>query len=238
MPTESAGKLPRHVAIIMDGNGRWAQSHGLPRIKGHEEGARSVREVTEECAALKLGRLTLYAFSSENWKRPKREIDFLMKLLRRYLVNERRTILDNNIRFTAIGRLDALGDAVNAELEKTRAESRANTGMVMCLALNYGGRQEIVDAARLLAAEAAARRCAPEAIDEAALDQAMYEPGVEPPDLLIRTGGDQRISNFLLWHIAYTELWFTPLAWPDFKRPQLHEALEAYAARQRRFGGL
>ncbi|MBI3269833.1 MAG: di-trans,poly-cis-decaprenylcistransferase [Planctomycetes bacterium] len=238
LPPLDATKFPGHLAVIMDGNGRWAQAHGLPRIKGHEEGARSVREVTEECAALGLGRLTLYAFSSENWKRPKNEIDFLMKLLRRYLVNERRTILENNIRFTAIGRLEALGPAVLAEMEKTRELSRRNTGMVMCLALNYGGRQEIVDAAQRLAREVAEGKRAWSAVDEAALDGAMYDPAAPPPDLLIRTGGDQRISNFLLWHLAYTELWITQKAWPDFKRPELHEALRDYATRARRFGGL
>ncbi|MBI5365989.1 MAG: di-trans,poly-cis-decaprenylcistransferase [Planctomycetes bacterium] len=231
-------KLPRHVAIIMDGNGRWAQARGLPRVKGHEEGARSVREITEECAALGIGRLTLFAFSSENWKRPKAEIDFLMKLLRRYMVNERPTILANNIRFTAIGRLEALGEAVLAELAKTKELSRRNTGTVLCLALNYGGRQEIVDAARRLAREAAAGTRAWDAVDEAALDAAMYDPEAPAPDLLIRTGGDHRISNFLLWHIAYAELWLPEIAWPDFKRAQLHEALRAFAARERRFGGL
>jgi len=229
--------LPRHIAVIMDGNGRWAELKGLPRHKGHEAGARTVRTITEECARLGVGRLTLYAFSAENWKRPKREIDFLMKLLKRYLAGERPTLMKNGIRFTAIGRLHELSPEVLAEIEKTKALTRENPKMTMTLALNYGGRGEIVDAAREFAGDALRRGKVPE-LTEDEFAKYLYDPAGAEVDLLIRTGGDHRVSNFLLWESSYAELWFTKAYWPDFGIPQLHEALADFARRDRRFGGL
>jgi undecaprenyl diphosphate synthase len=231
-------KIPAHIAIIMDGNGRWAREQGLKRILGHESGAETVREITRECSRLGVGRVTLYAFSAENWKRPKREVDYLMRLLRQYLVEERKEIMDNSIRFTAIGRLHELPEGVRVELGRTTEISAKNKGMVLCLALSYGGRIEIVDAVRRLAREVREGRCAPESIDEKAIARYLYDPGAPDPDLLIRTGGDLRVSNFLLWQISYTELWVTPVKWPEFKKDHLHEAIREYSQRDRRFGGI
>ncbi|NUN47690.1 MAG: di-trans,poly-cis-decaprenylcistransferase [Candidatus Brocadiae bacterium] len=229
--------IPRHIAIIMDGNGRWAQQKGLPRHKGHEAGARTVRLITEECARLGVERLTLYAFSAENWKRPQREIDFLMKLLRRYLAGERPTLMKNGIRFSAIGRLHELSPEVIAELEKTRALTRENPKMLLVLALNYGGRGEILDAARAFAGDALRRGKVP-TLTEDEFAGYLYDPAGKNVDLLIRTGGDHRISNFLLWEASYAELWFTKAFWPDFGIEELHRALADFAGRDRRFGGL
>jgi undecaprenyl diphosphate synthase len=231
-------KIPAHIAIIMDGNGRWAKEQGLQRILGHESGAETVREITRECSRLGVGRLTLYAFSAENWKRPLREVDFLMKLLEQYLVQERKEIMDNNIRFTSIGRLDELPDGVRKELQETIDLSSKNTGMVLSLALAYGGRKEIVDAVRRLAQEVKDGRRSPEEIDEQAIAGYLYDPKAPDPDLLIRTGGDLRVSNFLLWQISYTELWVTPVRWPDFKKENLHEAIREFSKRDRRFGNI
>jgi undecaprenyl diphosphate synthase len=231
-------KIPRHVAIIMDGNGRWAREQGLQRILGHESGAETVREITRECSRLGVGRLTLYAFSAENWKRPEREVSFLMKLLADYLVSERKEIMDNNIRFTAIGRLADLPEEVRKELEGTIAMSASNTGMVLSLALAYGGRNEIVDAVRRLAEDVKAGKLAPDAVDEAAIAKYLYDPAAPDPDLLIRTGGDLRVSNFLLWQISYTELWVTPVKWPEFTKEHLHEAIREFSRRDRRFGNI
>jgi undecaprenyl diphosphate synthase len=231
-------KIPAHIAIIMDGNGRWARQQGLQRVLGHESGAETVREITRECSRLGVGRLTLYAFSAENWKRPEHEVRYLMSLLKKYLVSERREIMDNNIRFTAIGRLHELPDDVRRELSQTIEMSARNTGMVLCLALAYGGRVEIVDAVRRLARDVQEGRCRPEEIDERAIARYLYDPGAPDPDLLIRTGGDLRVSNFLLWQISYTELWVTPVKWPEFKREHLHEAIREYSQRDRRFGGI
>jgi undecaprenyl diphosphate synthase len=222
----------------MDGNGRWARQQGLQRVLGHESGAETVREITRECSRLGVGRLTLYAFSAENWKRPEHEVRYLMSLLKKYLVSERREIMDNNIRFTAIGRLHELPDDVRRELAQTIEMSSRNTGMVLCLALAYGGRVEIVDAVRRLARDVQEGRCSPEEIDEQAIARYLYDPGAPDPDLLIRTGGDLRVSNFLLWQISYTELWVTPVKWPEFKREHLHEAIREYSQRDRRFGGI
>src|SRR5262245_27840964 len=202
-------KIPAHIAIIMDGNGRWARQQGLRRILGHESGAKTVRDISRECSRLGVGRLTLYAFSAENWKRPAHEVKFLMKLLSDYLVNERPEIMDNNIRFTAIGRLEELPGEVKEKLDETIRMSSRNTGMVLSLALAYGGRYEIVDAVRRLAQEVKDGKRTPESIDEAAISRYLYYPGAVDPDLLIRTGGDLRVSNFLLWQISYTELWVT-----------------------------
>ena len=239
MTTTLAGlKIPSHIAIIMDGNGRWARQQGLRRILGHESGAKTVREISRECCRLGVGRLTLYAFSAENWKRPAIEVKFLMKLLSDYLVNERPEIMDNNIRFTAIGRLEELPGEVREKLDETIRMSSRNTGMVLSLALAYGGRNEIVDAVRRLAREVKEGSRTPESIDEAAISKYLYDPGASDPDLLIRTGGDLRVSNFLLWQISYTELWVTPVKWPDFSKENLHEAIREFSQRDRRFGNI
>ncbi|MEM8885474.1 MAG: polyprenyl diphosphate synthase [Planctomycetota bacterium] len=230
--------LPAHVAIIMDGNGRWAETRGLARTRGHAEGVESVRAITRECARLKLQQLTLYAFSEENWKRPRREVSLLMRLLRRFLVGERGEIMDNDIRLTAVGRLDRLPDDVRRELDKTRALSEHNKGMVLCLALSYGGRQELVDAARAVAEQARDGTIEPDAIDEELLDRHLYQPHMPPVDLMIRTAGEMRLSNFLLWQVSYAELYVADVCWPAFREEQLHAALEAYSKRTRKFGGL
>jgi undecaprenyl diphosphate synthase len=231
-------RLPRSVAIIMDGNGRWAQRRRRARIWGHRAGVASVRATAIECARLGIERLTLYAFSQENWKRPRREVDILWKLLRRFLVHERDEIMANDIRFTGIGRIDGLPDFVRRELDETTRLSAANPGMTLCLALNYGGRAEIVDAARALAARARRGEIRPEEIDEELLSRHLYAPDAPDPDLLIRTAGEMRVSNFLLWQISYAEFHVTPVCWPEFREPHLHEALRDYAGRDRRFGAL
>ncbi len=233
-----AAALPRHVAIIMDGNGRWARQRGLPRIEGHRRGVQSVRAVVEECCRLGLQQLTLYCLSVENWKRPQEEIDFLMFLLEQYLIEERAEIMEQNIRFTSIGRRQGLPDDVLRELDENVRLSRQNTGLVLCLALNYGGRSEVVDAIRRLAESVRRGERTPEEIDEEAVGQALYTAGMPDPDLLIRTAGEMRVSNFLLWQISYAEIWVTERCWPDFGTPELHEALRDYARRERRFGGL
>lgn len=237
-PALQDAHIPRHIAIIMDGNGRWARAQGLRRVFGHESGAESVREITRECARIGVGRLTLYAFSADNWKRPKREVDFLMSLLKKYLIQERGEIMDNNIRLTAVGRLEALPDDVLAEYEKTRAMSASNSGMTLSLALNYGARQEIIDGIRRLAKDLASGKVAPDKVDEALFGHYLYDSAAPDPDLLIRTGGDIRVSNFLLWQISYTELYVTPVQWPDFRKAHLHEAIRDFSRRDRRFGAI
>jgi undecaprenyl diphosphate synthase len=230
--------LPRHIAVIMDGNGRWARERGLSRARGHAEGAESVRVITRECARLGIKRLTLYAFSTENWRRPMREVDFLMRLLKRFLVRERREIMDNNIRFAAIGRLEELPAAVRKELERTAEMSRKNSGMTLCLALNYGGRQEIADAARRIARDAASGKIKPDEIDEVRFASYLYDPDMPDPDLVIRTSGEMRLSNFLLWQNSYAEIYSTMTFWPDFRLEELKKALKDYARRERRFGAI
>ncbi|HSQ55723.1 MAG TPA: isoprenyl transferase [Gemmata sp.] len=231
-------KLPRHVAIIMDGNGRWARAQGKERVEGHARGAKSVDEVTEECCRLGLGQLTLYCLSSENWKRPKPEIDFLMALLKEYLLAERKKILDQNIRFTVIGRRDGLPEEVLAEIDENIRLTSRNTGLTLCLAINYGSRMEIVDAVRKIAARVKRGELSPEQVDEGTISNSLYTAGMPDPDLLIRTAGEMRVSNYLLWQISYAELWVTNLFWPEFGAATLHEALCDYARRERRFGGL
>ncbi len=228
--------LPRHVAIIMDGNGRWAQQRGLPRIEGHRNAGTAVRETVTQCARLGLRALTLYSFSLENWKRPQDEVAGLMDLYARYLVSERREILDHNVRVMQIGRREGLPPRVLAELDETERLSRDNTGLTLCLALNYGARTEIIDAVRALARQVAAGALHPEQIDEACMSAALYTRGLPDPDLVVRTAGEMRISNFLLWQISYAELYVTPVLWPDFRREDLNQALQAFAARERRFG--
>ena len=231
-------RLPRHIAIIMDGNGRWAARQGKPRTEGHARGAHSVDVITEECCRLGIGQLTLYCLSSENWKRPKPEIDFLMALLKEYLLAERQKILDQNIRFTVIGRRSGLPDEVLAEIDENVRLTQHNTGLTLCLAINYGSRAEIVDAVRVLAERVNRGDIQPEDIDEAAISGALYTGGMPDPDLLVRTAGEMRVSNYLLWQISYAELWVTPKFWPDFDAALLHEALRDFARRERRFGGL
>ncbi|MBI3409783.1 MAG: isoprenyl transferase [Planctomycetes bacterium] len=231
-------RLPRHVAIIMDGNGRWAQLRGLPRIEGHSRGVKSVRATIEECCRLGIEQLTLYCLSTENWKRPQDELDFLMALLHQYLLAERDEIMEENIRFTTIGRREGLPAQVLAEIDENVRLSTKNTGMTLCLAINYSGRTEMVDAVRMLAEKVNAGKLIPEDIDETTISDALYTEGMPDPDLLIRTAGEMRVSNFLLWQISYSEIWVTPKCWPDFDPATLQEALREFAQRERRFGGL
>lgn len=231
-------RLPRHVAIIMDGNGRWAGQRGQPRTQGHASGVGSVRAMVEESCRLGFEQLSLYCFSSENWKRPQAELDFLMALLEQYLIEEREEILEQDIRFRVIGRREGLPANVLREIDRNVELCRGNRGLTLCLAINYGARTELVDAARTLAELAAKGQLRPSAIDETTLAGALYTAGMPDPDLLIRTAGEMRVSNFLLWQISYAEIWVTPKAWPEFDVATLHEALRDYALRERRFGGL
>ena len=230
--------LPRHVAIIMDGNGRWAEARGMTRIKGHRVGAESVRTVTRHAAKLGLEQLTLFAFSTENWRRPRHEVTYLFRLLRRYLIEERGELMENGIRLTSIGRIEALPDYVREALRETEALTAKNPKMVLCLALNYGGRTEIVDAAKRLALDVAAGLIPAEAVDEAALAARLYQPLMPELDLLVRTAGEQRVSNFLLWQLSYAEIVVVETAWPDFREEELEAALAEYGTRVRRFGGI
>jgi undecaprenyl diphosphate synthase len=230
--------LPRHIAVIMDGNGRWAQQRGLPRVEGHQRGTQSVRTTVEECCRLGIEQLTLYCLSVENWKRPQLELDFLMALLHQYLLEERAEIMEQNIRFTTIGRRDGLPEEVLSEIDENIRLSRDNQGLTLCLAINYGGRTELIDAARALARQVQEGTLTPEQIDEATFDAALYTAGMPDPDLLIRTAGEMRVSNFLLWQISYAELWVTDRCWPEFDAATLHEALRDFGRRERRFGGL
>lgn len=236
MSTEPPARVPRHVAIIMDGNGRWAESQGLPRVRGHEEGAVSVREIVRACRRKGVEALTLYSFSTENWRRPKAEVGALMALLQRYVLQERQEIMENGIRLRAIGQVDRLPIYVRTPLRALVRESRGNTGMTLNLALSYGGRAEIVDAVKSLADDVKRGRIKPRDIDEAAISSRLYTAGQPDPDLLIRTSGELRVSNFLLWQIAYAEIYVTATSWPEFRSDQLDEAFAAYSSRQRRFG--
>jgi undecaprenyl diphosphate synthase len=230
--------FPDHLAIIMDGNGRWARRRGWLRVRGHQEGIDSVRQITTECARLGVKSLTLYAFSVENWKRPRKEISFLMKLLAQFLVEERPTLVENDIRLRGIGRLADLPEGPLAELRETERLTAGHGGMVLRLALSYGARTELADAARALALDVAAGKLAPEEIGDETLRAYLYDPETPDPDLLIRTAGELRLSNFLLWQASYSELYVAECGWPEFREPQLHAALAAYAARVRKFGGL
>jgi undecaprenyl diphosphate synthase len=227
-------RFPRHVAVIMDGNGRWARRRHLPRVAGHRAGIKSVRETVESAARLGLEVLTLYAFSQENWKRPRTEVDTLMDLLREYLRKEMRTLTKNRIRFSVIGRLGDLHPQIQDELRRAVDETAGNEGMRFNIALSYGGRAEIVDACRAIAAEGLEA----EAIDESAFAKHLYTAGQPDPDLLIRTSGEMRVSNFLLWQIAYAEIHVTPTLWPDFRLRHLLEALLDFQRRERRYGGI
>jgi undecaprenyl diphosphate synthase len=229
-------RLPRHVAVIMDGNGRWAKARRLPRVEGHRAGVESVRDTVEAAARLELEVLTLYAFSVENWKRPRYEVWTLMNLLKEYVRRERETLVENGIRFNVLGRWQELDPSVVRELERALDATRDCSGMVFNIALNYSGRCEIVDACRRIVADWAAGKRAD--IDEETIGRYLYTSGQSDPDLLIRTSGELRVSNFLLWQIAYSEIWVTPALWPDFRRRDLYEAILAYQSRERRYGGV
>jgi undecaprenyl diphosphate synthase len=229
-------KLPRHLAIIMDGNGRWAKERMLRRIVGHRKGVETVRTVVEECSRLGIRYLTLFAFSSENWLRPKTEVRALMALLKRYVKGETSRMMQNNIRFNVIGNRDDLPPDVNREVDLAIARTAGNTGMTLTLALSYGGRQEIIRAAELLASDLAKGKVSAAAVDETLFGSYLFTAGMPEPDFLVRTSGEMRISNFLLWQLAYTELYFTEINWPDFDTNELHKALYDYQSRERRFG--
>jgi len=233
---QARASLPKHIAIIMDGNGRWAKQRGLPRVEGHRNGVESVRATVRACGELGIQYLTLYAFSVENWNRPKDEVDTLMKYLARFLKGEIGELNRNNVRLEAIGQIYRLPEIVQEQLKKTKAALAKNNGLTLVLALSYGGRAEIVDAARSIAQKVKEGKIDPAEINEHLLAQHLYTHHLPDPDLLIRTSGEMRVSNFLLWQISYAELVVTQTLWPDFRKPQLYEALEEYTRRQRRFG--
>jgi len=229
-------RLPRHVAMIMDGNGRWAKSRLLNRVKGHEKGADTVRAMVRACRELSIPYLTLYAFSTENWLRPKSEVEALMRLLQRFLRNEKTELADNNIRLHAIGETERLPQQVRTELDATMAATRHNDGLTLTLALSYGARSEILAMVRRVAGDVQSGKLAPGAITDETLARYLYTAGMPDPDLLIRTSGEMRISNFLLYQIAYSEIYVTPTYWPDFSKEEFLSILEAYQERERRFG--
>ncbi|MCS7032756.1 MAG: isoprenyl transferase [Phycisphaerae bacterium] len=238
-----ADRIPRHIAIIMDGNGRWAVRRGLERIQGHREGAKTVRRIVTECARLRQHHgspdyLTLYSFSLENWKRPTREVGFLMEMYVEYLRRERETMMENNIRFAQIGRMDNLPEGVLEEVEITLRQTRGNTGLTLVLALNYGSRAEITDAVRAIAQRVQRGELQPAEIDEQTVSDHLYTAAMPDPDLLIRTAGEMRVSNYLLWQISYAELFVSEVLWPDFSEADLHTAIREFARRNRRFGAL
>jgi undecaprenyl diphosphate synthase len=230
-------RLPRHVAVIMDGNGRWAQRRHMPRVVGHKAGTHTARSTIETCARLKIEALTLYAFSLENWRRPKSEIDFLMQLLREYLRSEMPLIQKNEIRMKFLGRLAELPAAVQKDVRDAMDETAGNRGMTLSVALNYGGRAEIVDAVNAMVTRRSAQKSAAPVTEEE-LAQQLYTSGLADPDLLIRTSGEMRVSNFLLWQIAYSEIFVTDTLWPDFNRARLLEAFVEFQKRERRYGGI
>jgi undecaprenyl diphosphate synthase len=235
---EAKASLPRHVAVIMDGNGRWAKQRGLPRIEGHRQGAESARVIIRTAGELGIKYLTLYAFSLENWNRPKDEVDALMKYLVHYLKTETPELNKNNVRLEVIGHIYRLPEAVQEQLNKSIATLSKNNGLTLIMALSYGGRTEIVDAVRSIAEKVRRGGIEPADINEQVVSQHLYTRNWPDPDVLIRTSGEMRISNFLLWQISYTELVVTPTFWPDFRRPQFCQAIEEYARRHRRFGGI
>jgi undecaprenyl diphosphate synthase len=232
----TAGEIPRHIAIIMDGNGRWAKRRGRPRISGHTEGVESVRDIVNACGELGVSYLTLYAFSTENWKRPQEEVSLLMRLLLKALRDETDRLNSNNVRLRVIGDVQALPAEVQTGLLESIQKTGANTGLTLVLALSYSGRWDLTEALRRLAKDVAAGRLAPESVTEEIVSAYLSTAGVPDPDLLIRTSGELRISNFLLWQLAYTEFHITPKLWPDFRREDLYEAISSYQRRERRFG--
>ena len=229
-------QVPKHVAIIMDGNGRWARERNLPRFRGHQKGAERIQEVIEGAIEMGIGHLTLYAFSKENWVRPKEEVDFLMQLLSRYLDQELPKMKENQIRFNVIGCRQDLTSGIQKKIERNMTETRQNKKLVLTLALSYSGRMEILEACRRLAEKVKAGELRPEAIDESRFRESLYTADLPDPDLLIRTSGELRVSNFLLWQISYAEIYVTEKLWPDFTRQEFSKALEAYQKRNRRFG--
>jgi len=243
LPDIAASRFPRHIAIIMDGNGRWAVRRGLERVKGHQQGAVTVRNIVTECARLRKHKggpdyLTLYSFSLENWKRPVEEVSFLMDMYITYLRQERTTMMDNNIRFRQIGRLEHLPEPVLDEMNETLELTRNNDGLTLVLALNYSSRAEITDAMRAIADKVAKGDLSPQEIDESAISDHLYTAGMPDPDLLIRTAGEMRVSNYLLWQISYAELVVSQTLWPDFSEADLHAAIKEFSTRNRRFGAL
>ena len=236
MPNIDPKKLPEHVAVIMDGNGRWAKKRAINRIRGHEDGAESVRTIVRTSREIGISWLTLYAFSEENWKRPKYEIKALMKMLQRFLKNELAEMMENGIRFKAIGRIKKLPDDVQETVHKTIKETSANRDMVLTLALSYGGRQEIFDAIQKIAENIQSGGMSSEDISEKFISDSLYTRGMPDPDLLIRTSGEYRISNFMLWQMAYTEIYITSTLWPDFRKEEYLLAIEEFQKRERRFG--
>ena len=229
-------KQPKHVAIIMDGNGRWAQKQGKRRVMGHTRGAQTVKEIVEEAAEKEIEFLTLFAFSTDNWSRPKDEVNILMKLLVSSLKKEFKKLIKNNIKLCSVGNLNSLPVLVKEELTFVIEKTKTNTGMVLTLALNYGGKEEIVTAVKVISAKVKNSIISPEKVDESTINEHLYTRDLPPVDLLIRTSGEERISNFLLWHIAYAELYFTKTLWPDFTKEELDKALKNYKKRERRFG--
>lgn len=236
MKTLQPENLPVHLAVIMDGNGRWAKKRMLRRIVGHQKGVETVRVIVEECSRLGIRYLTLFAFSAENWLRPKTEVKALMALLKQYIRAETSRMMQNDIRFNVIGNRRDLPEDINREIDTAVEKTSGNRGMLLTLALSYGARQEILTAVQGLAAQAAAGSLDPASIDEAVLGRALFTRDMPDPDLLIRTSGEMRISNFLLWQLAYAELYFTEVNWPDFDREELHNAFRSYQSRERRFG--
>jgi len=231
-------RMPRHIAVIMDGNGRWAREQGLPRLEGHRASRESVRETLRTCRDLGIEFLTLYTFSAENWRRPKSEVDALMALIEGSLREEAEELHAESVRVLHLGKREGLPETLVSELDRVEKLTDGNTGVTLQIALNYGGRQEIVDAAAAVAGEVAAGRMSPEAIEGSDLRRHLYRPDTPDPDLLIRSGGEFRVSNYLLWEIAYTEIYVTPTLWPDFRRADLYRALVDYQGRGRRFGGV
>lgn len=231
-------RRPKHVAVIMDGNGRWAEQQRLPRIEGHLRGVEAVRRTMDACNELGVETLTLYCLSSENWKRPAQELEFLMALLREYLIGERESLVENNLQLKIIGRRERLPQDVQIEMDRTLEACRTNTGMTLVLAINYGARTEIVDAVTAIARRVQAGEVSCEQITEELVSEHLYTADLHDPDLLIRTSGEMRISNFLLWQISYAEIWVTQTLWPEFDRQHLVEAINDYASRNRRYGGL
>ncbi len=231
-------RRPKHVAVIMDGNGRWAQQQRLPRIEGHLRGVDAVRRTMDACKDLGVQTLTLYCLSSENWKRPAQELEFLMALLREYLIGERESLVENNLQLKIIGRRERLPQDVQVEMDRTLDACRSNDGMTLVLAINYGARSEIVDALTAIARRVEAGEIRSDQITEQMVTEHLYTADLPDPDLLIRTSGEMRISNFLLWQISYAEIWVTPTLWPEFDRQHLVEAINDFASRNRRYGGL
>ncbi|RXZ76928.1 isoprenyl transferase [Paenibacillaceae bacterium] len=231
-------QVPRHVAIIMDGNGRWAKSRGLPRIAGHHSGMKTVKRVTMAANRLGISYLTLYAFSTENWKRPKTEVDFLMKLPQEFLSIELDDLMKNNVQVRMMGYREGLPDYTLEAVEEAISKTAGNTGLVLNFALNYGSRKEMIDAIRKLGIDMKEGRLDPQLLEEAHLDASLLSNGLPDPDLLIRTSGELRLSNFMLWQLAYSELWFTDVYWPEFSDDHFYEAIREYQRRARRYGGL